>query len=149
MGYLYHQLQHVRKDVMALIVLTAMFILPISSHTPRVYSLIECEVDLSFPQFLCMIDKVSIKSKADVGLQRTVASTLSVNVKADTQKKKSSTKPDIICTTGKHRYQKATLDLDWTTPTLLLWSLILMMGSFFLRSHTTAFPLGLAEARMC
>ncbi len=34
-------------------------------------------------------------------------------------------------------------------PTLLLWSLILMMGSFFLRSHTTAFPLGLAEARMC
>lgn len=40
----------------------------------------------------------------------------------------------------------------WTLfkpPTLLLWSLILMMGSFFLRSQTTAFPLGLAEARMC
>lgn len=37
----------------------------------------------------------------------------------------------------------------FNTQTLLLWSLILMMGSFFLRSHTTAFPLGLAEARMC
>lgn len=33
--------------------------------------------------------------------------------------------------------------------TRLLWSLILMMGSFFLRSQTMAFPLGFADARMC
>lgn len=33
--------------------------------------------------------------------------------------------------------------------TLLLWSLTLMMGSFFRRSHTVARPLGLADARMC
>lgn len=39
--------------------------------------------------------------------------------------------------------------LLYKPPTLLLWSLILMMGSFFLKSQTTAFPLGLAEARMC
>lgn len=50
--------------------------------------------------------------------------------------------------------EKVTLELSLLyfvlkRPTLLLWSLILMMGSFFLRSHTTAFPLGLAEARMC
>lgn len=56
----------------------------------------------------------------------------------------------------KHRialiWQKVTLDmllLLHKPPTLLLWSLILMMGSFFLKSQTTAFPLGLAEARMC
>lgn len=34
-------------------------------------------------------------------------------------------------------------------PTLLLWSLTLMMRSFLRRSHTEARPLGLAEARMC
>lgn len=56
----------------------------------------------------------------------------------------------------KHRlaviWQMVTVDVlcfVFKPPTLLLWSLILMMGSFFLRSHTTALPLGLAEARMC
>ena len=33
--------------------------------------------------------------------------------------------------------------------TLLLWSLTLMIGSFFLRSHTVARPLGLADAKIC
>lgn len=56
----------------------------------------------------------------------------------------------------KHRFaviwQMVTVDVlcfVFKPPTLLLWSLILMIGSFFLRSHTTALPLGLAEARMC
>lgn len=33
--------------------------------------------------------------------------------------------------------------------TLLLWSLTLIIGSFFLRSHTVARPLGLADAKIC
>lgn len=57
--------------------------------------------------------------------------------------------------TGKKKMKKMQFKKKWlhnfvfNAQTLLLWSLILMMGSFFLRSHTTAFPLGLAEARMC
>lgn len=35
------------------------------------------------------------------------------------------------------------------TRTRLLWSLTFMMRSFLRRSHTEAFPPGLAEARMC